>query len=294
MRQTLLKQKPVWHPEAGAPLSEQVAKARARGAKSKAKARPGPRAFNVEAADGPGSREAKEEGWAEGFGDSWDSFPSVAEMEELLGGKPPVLMDLAGWVSQQVSLDRGYVENALQLLQEGTSVHFIAFYRKELTGCMTEEALHFVEREMKRGLALEQRRRHMALELQRRGQLTPERQMQLLRAGTAEDLDDIWAPFQESSQGADHTGLHMGPEELQLLASLLEESARDPDGDCVCESPAEVAARLLQLCQPEAKEANRESPSTPPRGGVEALRTSMLGAVLRRTFLMLVISSHQQ
>eukprot|EP00439_Symbiodinium_sp_Y106_P016980 s227_g2.t1 len=140
----------------------------------------------------------------------FEDFPSLKEMEELLGGEPQVLRDLAGWVAQQVAVDRCHVEAALHLLQDGASVHFIASYRKEMTGCMKEQKLHDIEREMNRGLALETRRRQVALELQSRGQLSEQRKKDLLEAGTAEDLDDIWAPFQHA-EGAS-MDLGMGPQ----------------------------------------------------------------------------------
>ena len=89
-------------------------------------------------------------------------------------------------------------------------MHFIASYRKEMTGCMKEQKLHDIEREMKRGLALETRRRQVALELQRRGQLTEERKKHLLEAGTEQDLDDIWAPFQHADGMGASMGLGMG------------------------------------------------------------------------------------
>ena len=144
------------------------------------------------------------------FPEVFEDFPSLKEMEELLGGEPQVLRDLAGWVAQQVAVDRCHVEAALHLLQDGASVHFIASYRKEMTGCMKEQKLHDIEREMNRGLALETRRRRVALELQSRGQLTEQRKKDLLEAGTAEDLDDIWAPFQHA-EGAS-MDLGMGPQ----------------------------------------------------------------------------------
>ena len=117
------------------------------------------------------------------FPEVFEDFPSLKEMEELLGGEPQVLRDLAGWVAQQVAVDRCHVK---------------------------EQKLHDIEREMNRGLALETRRRRVALELQSRGQLTEQRKKDLLEAGTAEDLDDIWAPFQHA-EGAS-MDLGMGPQ----------------------------------------------------------------------------------
>ncbi|CAE7769634.1 GIP [Symbiodinium sp. CCMP2592] len=140
------------------------------------------------------------------------------------------------------------------------------YISKEMTGCMKEQKLHEIEREMKRGLALETRRRQVALELQSRGQLTEERKKDLLEAGTAEDLDDIWAPFQHA-EGAG-MDLGMGPQDLQLLATLLEDSARH--GEEVCESPAEAAARILKLCGLEVNLA-ASSPCTPPKSGAQEM-----------------------
>ena len=45
-------------------------------------------------------------------------------------GQPPALKDLAGWVSQQVLLDRGHVERAIQLLQEGVAQHCMGVSQK--------------------------------------------------------------------------------------------------------------------------------------------------------------------
>ena len=171
------------------------------------------------------------------------SCSQLAEMEELLGDQAPVLKDVAGWISGRVALERSRVETVIQLLDQGASVHFIASYRKEKTGCMSEEELHSIQREMKRSFGLEKRRRRMALALRARGLLSFEVQGELLKAETAEDLDDVWAPFEDP--GAASNPANMGPKDLHLLASLLEESGGDPGA--ACGSMLEAAARILKL-----------------------------------------------
>lgn len=56
------------------------------------------------------------------------------------------VQDVLHQTAKQLQLDLEHVTQAAKLLQEGATLPFIAAYRKEVTGNMTMEQLHHLDR----------------------------------------------------------------------------------------------------------------------------------------------------
>lgn len=156
-------------------------------------------------------------------GSSENVTPNAIEVDTLLGGPSQISQNLSSWIARQLNLDAVGVAGAVRLFQEGSTLPFIARYRKENTGSMNEEDLRRVEREMARVKDLEKRRGRVAMSLNRGKHLTPEVLETLLQAETMEDLDALWAPFKAKRQTRAQQAKSKG---LEPLATLLQESAK--------------------------------------------------------------------
>ncbi|GAB4503017.1 MAG: Tex family protein [Anaerolineales bacterium] len=87
------------------------------------------------------------------------------------------------------------VEAAIQLLDEGNTVPFIARYRKEMTGSLDDEQVRIVANEITRLRALDERRAAILKSIQEQGKLSDELKAALEAAATLTALEDLYAPY---------------------------------------------------------------------------------------------------
>src|SRR5690625_3619446 len=87
------------------------------------------------------------------------------------------------------------VQAAIELLDAGNTVPFIARYRKEQTGGLDEEQLRQLADEVASKRALEGRRSEILDLLERQGNLSQELEKSIHAAETLQRLEDLYRPF---------------------------------------------------------------------------------------------------
>lgn len=126
------------------------------------------------------------------------------------------------------------VQKTVTLLDEGATVPFIARYRKEVTGGLTDDQLRALEKRLVYLRELEERRDTILRSIEQQGKLTDELKAQLCKADSKTDLEDLYLPYkpkrQSKAQKARDAGLQ------PLLDRILAEA------DC---EPLAVAADFL-------------------------------------------------
>jgi len=98
-------------------------------------------------------------------------------------------------IALELSLGEREVKAAMELLDSGASLPFIARYRKEATGNMDEVAIAKIRDLLIRLRQLEERRATILHSLAKRNLLTDDLQEKLLAADTLAKLEDIYLPF---------------------------------------------------------------------------------------------------
>ncbi len=121
-------------------------------------------------------------------------------------------------VSQELKLPGPSVEAVLSLLGEGSTVPFIARYRKEATGSLDEESILAISERYGRLEDLEARRKAICSSLAERGLLTGELEQRLLSASSLAVLEDIYLPFRPKRKTRASAAVLKG---LAPLADLL-------------------------------------------------------------------------
>jgi protein Tex len=104
-------------------------------------------------------------------------------------------LSIAAVVAQELRAPVSFVNQAIRLLDDGATVPFIARYRKEQTGSMTDTQLRLLTERLTYLRELETRRdtiRHTVREL---GVLTPELEQSLCTAKTKAELEDLYLPY---------------------------------------------------------------------------------------------------
>ncbi|WP_427173741.1 Tex family protein [Arthrobacter sp. 92] len=130
--------------------------------------------------------------------------------------------DVDSMIAEQIAAELGVkawqVKAAVELLDGGSTVPFVARYRKEATGTLDDTQLRELEERLRYLRELEDRRRAVLEAIAAQGKLTPELQAAVLEADTKSRLEDIYLPFKTKRRTKAQIAREAG---LEPLADML-------------------------------------------------------------------------
>jgi uncharacterized protein len=121
------------------------------------------------------------------------------------------------------------VTAAVELLDGGATVPFIARYRKEVTGTLDDAQLRTLEERLRYLRELDERREAILKEITAQGKLTGELEQQIRAADSKARLEDLYLPYKPKRRTKAQIAREAGLEPLAEL--LLAEPARDPQAE---------------------------------------------------------------
>ncbi len=136
-------------------------------------------------------------------------------------------MNINEILKQEFSLKDEQVNNTLKLIDEGNTIPFIARYRKEMTGDMSDVLLRQFNDRLTYLRNLETRREDVKRIIDEQGKLTEEIEKSLLKAKSLQEVEDIYAPFKQKKRTRATIAKEKGLEELALL--ILEKNINNVD-----------------------------------------------------------------
>lgn len=98
-------------------------------------------------------------------------------------------------LAKELTLNPSHLTKTIALLDEGATVPFIARYRKEVTGSMTDTQLRQLEERLTYLRELNERRQTILNSIQEQGKLTPELKQALETAQSKTELEDLYLPY---------------------------------------------------------------------------------------------------
>ena len=104
-------------------------------------------------------------------------------------------MTIIDWVAKSTGLPAKQVKAAIELIEAGNTLPFIARYRKEVTDGLTDEQLEKIFAAWEKAKALEKRKEAVRRSLAEQKILTPALERALHAASTLAEVEDIYAPF---------------------------------------------------------------------------------------------------
>jgi len=119
------------------------------------------------------------------------------------------------------------VRAAVSLLDEGSTVPFIARYRKEATGGLDDAELRRLEERLSYLRELDERRDAVIAAIDEQGKLTPQLQSALWAADTKARVEDIYLPYKRKRRTKAQIARENGLE--PLAQALLDDPARNPE-----------------------------------------------------------------
>ncbi|MDD7015573.1 MAG: Tex-like N-terminal domain-containing protein, partial [Firmicutes bacterium] len=106
-------------------------------------------------------------------------------------------MDLINVLSQEFGIKPAQVEATVKLIDEGNTIPFIARYRKEVTGGLSDVVLRDMDDRITYLRNLENRKEEVARLIDEQGKLTPELKAQIEEAQVLQRVEDLYKPFKK-------------------------------------------------------------------------------------------------
>lgn len=130
-------------------------------------------------------------------------------------------------IAKAVGASVDQVRAAIDLLDEGATVPFIARYRKEVTGGLDDTQLRDLQEQLIYQRELEERRASILQALSDSGKLTEELERDIWAADTKQRLEDLYLPYKPKRRTRAQVAREAGLEPLAMM--LWEDPMRDPE-----------------------------------------------------------------
>ncbi len=130
-------------------------------------------------------------------------------------------------IAEDINATITQVNAAINLLDEGATVPFIARYRKEVTMGLDDTQLRNLEERLVYLRDMEDRRTTIIKSIEEQGKLTDELKLSLMEADTKTRLEDLYAPYKPKRRTKAQIAREAGIE--PLLDALLDNPALSPE-----------------------------------------------------------------
>ena len=144
------------------------------------------------------------------------------------GNATVVLQSIEQRIAEELGVGENQVRAAVALLDEGSTVPFIARYRKEVTGELDDAQLRTLEERLRYLRELEERRQTVLESIESQGKLDDALKASILAADTKSRLEDIYLPFKPKRR---------------TKAMIARETGLEPLADGLMADPTVRAAR---------------------------------------------------
>ena len=126
-------------------------------------------------------------------------------------------------IAQELSVKPTQVENAVKLIDEGNTIPFIARYRKEATGGLSDEILRDLGERLNYLRNLETRKGEVINSINEQGKLTDELTIAIASAETLAEVEDLYRPFKQKKKTRATVAKSKGLEPLAEIIIAQEE-----------------------------------------------------------------------
>ena len=126
------------------------------------------------------------------------------------------LPSIAQRLADELQVRLAQVQAVIDLMDAGSTVPFIARYRKEATGGLDDVVLRALEERLGYLRELDERRRVILQSIQSQGKLSPELEQSLLNATTKQAIEDLYLPYKPKRRTKGQIAREAGLEPLAL------------------------------------------------------------------------------
>ena len=128
-------------------------------------------------------------------------------------------------IAEELNIKTSQVENTIKLIDEGNTIPFIARYRKEVTGGLSDETLRTLGERLNYLRNLEQRKQEVLNSIEEQGKLTDEILQAVAIAKTLAEVEDIYRPYKQKKKTRATVAKAKGLEPLAQIILEQKETA---------------------------------------------------------------------
>lgn len=139
------------------------------------------------------------------------------------------MLDMFSIVAKELGVKAKQVEAAVDLLDQGNTVPFIARYRKEVTGELQDEQLRTIEERIQYLRNLEKRREEVIASITEQEKMTDDLRAALDKAAKLQELEDLYLPYRPKKRTRASIAREKGLEPLALMILNDTESSGNPE-----------------------------------------------------------------
>src|ERR1700739_3055195 len=149
-------------------------------------------------------------------------------MSELQSLSPDLLI----YIAQTLQVPMKGLLATVELLDEGSTVPFIARYRKEMTGNLDEVQIRAIEEKLLYFRELVSRKETILASIQEQGKLTDELKARIEQTLDKSELEDLYLPYKPKRRTKAMIAREKGLEPLAL--KMLEQNPQEPPPESLC------------------------------------------------------------
>ncbi len=164
-------------------------------------------------------------------------------------------MDILKKIAAEFNLKTAQVENTVNLIDEGNTIPFIARYRKEVTGGLSDTVLRDMDERLRYLRNLEERKEEVIRLIEEQGKLTDELKEEIEKAEVLQRVEDLYKPFKQKKATRASKAKEKGLEPLAMIVWAQLKTQGDPLDDAAgfvnpekeVASPEEAMAGALDI-----------------------------------------------
>ena len=127
---------------------------------------------------------------------------------------------IAGVIAHELGVKEFQVQNTIKLIDDGNTIPFIARYRKEATGGLSDEVLRNLNDRLTYLRNLNKRKEEISKSIEEQGKMTDELKIQIENAIILSEVEDIYRPYKQKKRTRASIAKEKGLEPLAIIIYL--------------------------------------------------------------------------
>ena len=137
-------------------------------------------------------------------------------------------MDIIQKLAAEFKIKVSQVEHTVELIDEGNTIPFIARYRKEATGGLSDVTLRDMDERLKYLRNLQERKEEVLRLIDEQGKLTPQLEEEIAKAEVLQRVEDLYKPFRQKKATRASKAKEIGLEPLAMIIYAQLKTEGDP------------------------------------------------------------------